>query len=255
VIGSDPETLRIFLVDGLLPAPSFDQPPPKLKQPDLARTLRRIAADGAGAFYTGEIADRIVGHVRLLGGILSADDLADYQPVVLEPLVLPYRDLELVLLPYQAGGPTTGEVLTILDGFDLRALGHNSAAALHLIAEASRHASADRHAYIGDPDFVADVLAVHMRAFGIDGRTPLDSASLTARLRPQAVLPAWNHNNKVSRISTRRSRRRAHGNASSSRNQQGSHSQTRSPPPRLLCPEGQGPIQRGAIRSCAPPEE
>jgi gamma-glutamyltranspeptidase len=59
-----------------------------------------------------------------------------------------------------------------------------------VIAEASRHASADRHAYIGDPDFVADVLAVHMRAFGIDGRSPLDSASLTARLRPQAVLPA-----------------------------------------------------------------
>jgi gamma-glutamyltranspeptidase/glutathione hydrolase len=75
--------------------------------------------------------------------------------VVLEPLVLPYRDVEVVLLPYQAGGPTTGEVLTILDGFDLQALGHNSAAALHLIAEASRRASADRHAYIGDPDFVS----------------------------------------------------------------------------------------------------
>src|SRR2546421_7996487 len=81
VLGRDAETARIFLTDGLPPAPLFDQSTPKLTQPDLARTLRRIAADGPDAFYTGEIADRIATHVQSLGGILTTRDLAEYQPV------------------------------------------------------------------------------------------------------------------------------------------------------------------------------
>ena len=155
VIRRDPETSRIFLTNGLPPAPLFGKPNPRLKQPELAWTLRQIAERGADGFYGGEVAERIARHVQSLGGILSVEDLADYRATVVDPLVLPYRDVELVLIPYQSGGTTIGETLRILEGFDLPSLGHNSARSLHLVTEASRRSSADRLAYLGDPDFVS----------------------------------------------------------------------------------------------------
>ena len=155
VIRRDPETSRIFLTDGLPPVPQFGKPTPRLKQPELARTLRRIADNGPDGFYRGETAERIANHVQALGGVLGEADLAEFAATVVEPLVVRYRDAELVLLPYQAGGTTIGEAFGILHGFDLAGLGHNSARALHLIAEASRRGTADRLAYLGDPDFVS----------------------------------------------------------------------------------------------------
>ena len=155
VLRRDAETARIFLADGLPPAPLFGKTAPRLKQPDLGRTLRRIAEHGADGFYRGEVAERIVAHVQSLGGILTLDDLAAYQPTLVDPLVIGYRDVELVLLPFQAGGTHVGEAFAILDGFDLAGSGHNTATSLHLIAESSRRASADRAAYVGDPDFVS----------------------------------------------------------------------------------------------------
>jgi len=153
VIRRDAETARIFLRDGVAPAPHFGGALTLLTQPDLANTLRRIAKQGPDGFYRGETAERIVAHLHALGGILTMDDLARYAPTVVDPLVLRYRDVELVLLPYQAGGITTGEAFNILDGVDLRATGFNTAASLHQIAEASRRGYADRFAYVGDPDF------------------------------------------------------------------------------------------------------
>jgi gamma-glutamyltranspeptidase/glutathione hydrolase len=155
VLRRDDETARIFLADGLPPAPLFASAAPRITQPDLGRTLRRIAEHGADGFYRGEVAERIVAHVQALGGILTVDDLARYQPTVVDPLVLGYRDVELVLLPFQAGGTHVGEAFAILDGFDLAGMGHNTASALHVIAESSRRASADRAAYVGDPEFVS----------------------------------------------------------------------------------------------------
>ena len=155
VIRRDPETERIFLRNGVPPAPLFGQPTPLLPQPDLARTLRRIADQGPAGFYGGEVAERIATSLRDGGGILSMDDLAGYQPTVVDPLVLAYRDAELVLLPFQAGGITIGEAFNILDGMDLRSTGHNSSATLHRVAEASRRGYADRFAYVGDPDYVS----------------------------------------------------------------------------------------------------
>jgi gamma-glutamyltranspeptidase / glutathione hydrolase len=100
------------------------------------------------------VAKRIADHQRETGGLITEEDLAGYQAKVVEPLVLPYRDVELVLLPYQAGGITIGETLNILNGFDLGATGFNTATTLHLITEASRRSFADRFAYVGDPAFV-----------------------------------------------------------------------------------------------------
>jgi gamma-glutamyltranspeptidase/glutathione hydrolase len=154
VIRRDPETERIFLENGKPPAPLFGVPQPRIVQRDLANTLRKIAADGADGFYKGDVAIRIADHMRQTGGLITEADLAGYQAKLREPLVVPYRDVELVLLPYQAGGITIGEAFNILDGFDLGATGFNTAATLHLIAEASRRGYADRFAYVGDPGFV-----------------------------------------------------------------------------------------------------
>ena len=153
IIRRDAETSRIFLRDGIAPAPLFGKPLPRIAQPDLANTLRRIATQGPDGFYRGETAERIAEHLHGMGGILTADDLVRYEPTVVDPLVIQYRDVELVLLPYQAGGITIGEAFNILDGVDLRATGHNTATSLHAIAEASRRGYADRFAYVGDPDF------------------------------------------------------------------------------------------------------
>ena len=120
VLRRDEETARIFLADGLPPAPLFGSTvSPRIKQPDLGRTLRRVAEYGADGFYRGEVAERIVAHVQSLGGILTLDDFARYQPTVVDPLVIGYRDVELVLLPFQAGGTHVGEAFAILNGFDL----------------------------------------------------------------------------------------------------------------------------------------
>ncbi|HEY8293392.1 MAG TPA: gamma-glutamyltransferase [Thermomicrobiales bacterium] len=153
IIRRDAETARIFLKDGIAPAPLFGKELPRIAQPDLAHTLRRIAATGRDGFYRGETAERIAAHLHSLGGILTTDDLARYEPTIVDPLVLNYRDVELVLLPYQAGGITTGEAFNILDGVDVRSTGFNTAATLHHIAEASRRGYADRFAYVGDPDY------------------------------------------------------------------------------------------------------
>ena len=92
--------------------------------------------------------------MRATGGLITEEDLAGYQAKIVEPLVMPYRDTELVLIPNQGGGVTIGAALQILNGFDLFATGFNTAATLHLIAESSRRGYADRFAYVGDPDFV-----------------------------------------------------------------------------------------------------
>lgn len=155
VIRRDEETSRIFLRGGAAPAPLFGEAPITLPQPELAQTLRAIGREGPDGFYRGEVGQRIAEHLQALGGILTSDDLARYQALIVEPLVLGYRDYELVLLPYQAGGITIGEAFNILEGLDLGASGFNSAASLHKIATASRCAYADRFAYVGDPDFVA----------------------------------------------------------------------------------------------------
>ncbi len=148
------ETASIFLQDGKPPAPLFGEPAPRIVQRDLAQTLRTIGEQGANGFYTGEVASRIAGHMRATGGLITEEDLAGYQAKLVEPLVIPYRDTELVLIPHQGGGVTIGAALRILNGFDLGATGFNTAATLHLIAEASRRGYADRFAYVGDPAFV-----------------------------------------------------------------------------------------------------
>jgi gamma-glutamyltranspeptidase/glutathione hydrolase len=176
----DAESSRIFLPDGAPPTPRFSGSTPRLVQSALASTLRSIARFGSDGFYRGEVGQRIVEHVERLGGLLTAADLASYEPRVVEPLVIPYRDLELVLLPHAAGGITTAEALSILDGFDLSATGWNTAASLHYVAEASRRAFADRAAYVGDPEFCdTDWARLASATFAAERRAEIDPRRAT----------------------------------------------------------------------------
>jgi gamma-glutamyltranspeptidase/glutathione hydrolase len=171
----DPEASRIFLRDGGPPTATFSGDVPSVRQPDLAETLRRIAAEGPSGFYRGEVAQRIVDHVQSGVGFLSSADLEDYRALVVDPLRIGYRDVELMLLPYAAGGITLATALQILSGFDLAATGFNTAASLHLIAEASGRAFADRLAYVGDPDFCdTDWARLASAAYAAERRAEID---------------------------------------------------------------------------------
>ncbi len=153
-----------------------------LQQPDLARTLARIAAEGPDAFYTGEVADRLVGTVRAAGGVLTRDDLTSYHPVWREPVDGTYRDLRVVSMPPpSSGGVLLLEMLGVLEGFDLAAAGYGSAAAWHPMLEAMKFAYADRSRFLGDADFVAvPVARLTSRAY---------ADSLRARIRLDRAIP------------------------------------------------------------------
>jgi gamma-glutamyltranspeptidase/glutathione hydrolase len=129
------------------------------KQPDLAMTLRRIMRDGADGFYTGKTADLIVaemaqGKGRAMG-LISLEDLEGYVTVEREPVRGTYRGYEVAAMgPPSSGGVHIVQMLNILEGYDLKSDGHNSAAYLHKLIESMRRAYADRSKYLGDPDFV-----------------------------------------------------------------------------------------------------
>jgi gamma-glutamyltranspeptidase/glutathione hydrolase len=125
-----------------------------LLQADYARTLARIAEQGADEFYVGETARRMVDDFARNGGLIDADDLATFAPTVGEPLRGTFRDLEILTEPAPTVGPVTLEVLAILEGWDLRSLGWNTGAYLDRLAGAMHAAFRDRHEVLGDPAFV-----------------------------------------------------------------------------------------------------
>ncbi|MDZ7373069.1 MAG: gamma-glutamyltransferase [candidate division KSB1 bacterium] len=131
-----------------------------LVQRDLARTLRLIAREGPNAFYRGEIGRRLIEDFRRNGGLITADDLAAYEPVEREPVVSEYRGYRIIGMgPPSSGGVLLAEMLNVLEGFSLSDLGHHSAQYLHLLAEVMRRAFYDRARYLGDADFVPVPLA------------------------------------------------------------------------------------------------
>lgn len=129
----------------------------RLVQRDLARTLQRLAKDWID-FYRGRTAALIIRDMKAHGGFITAADLRAYRPVLREPLHGTYRGLELLVAPPpSSGGQVLIEALNILEGYDLRALGAGSPAAVHLTSEALRRAFADRAQFLGDPAFVPDI--------------------------------------------------------------------------------------------------
>ena len=157
------------------------------RRPDLAATLHELRTGGADAFYRGPIAAAIVKAVRAAGGVMTADDLRTYAAVERTPLATTYRGLRVLgMPPPSSGGTVLIETLGILaarypDGAALTKLGRNSAAYLHLLAEAFKHGFADRARFLGDPDFVSIDVA-HLT-------DPAYHRALAARITDGGVLP------------------------------------------------------------------
>ena len=149
-----PSSAQVFLrKDG-----SFYQFGDTWKQPDLADTLERIQKNGKDEFYRGKTARLIADFMKKNGGIITLDDLDNYQAFEREPIRGSYRGYEIVSMPPpSSGGVVMVQMLNILEGFDLREIGHNSALYLHLLTEAMRRAYADRANFLGDPDFNEDL--------------------------------------------------------------------------------------------------
>lgn len=124
------------------------------KQPDLAKTLKRIQRYGRDGFYKGETARLIAADMKKHGGLITEADLAAYEAKERTPLHGTYRGFDVYSMPPpSSGGTALIEMLNILEGYDLKSYGHNSATYLHLLTEAMRRAYADRARYLGDPDF------------------------------------------------------------------------------------------------------
>ncbi len=149
-------------------------------QPELARTLRSIAATGTTEFYTGAIAKALAGEMRRGGGLITLDDLSAYRPVERDVLRGRYRDLEILSMPPpSSGGITLLQILGILEAYDLESMGRETA--LHILIEAMSRSFADRNAYLGDPDFVQipkrgllapAYLAARRHSLSLDRATP-----------------------------------------------------------------------------------
>lgn len=125
-----------------------------VRNPDLAATLATLAREGAEDFYTGGIARRILADMERQGGLLSAADLAGFQPEIGPPLTVGYRGRVVAVPPPPAGGIMVAEMLRILERFDLVALGHNSPEYMRVVVEAMKVAGLDKDRHIGDPRFV-----------------------------------------------------------------------------------------------------
>jgi gamma-glutamyltranspeptidase/glutathione hydrolase len=126
-----------------------------LKQPDLARTLERIANQGPAGFYEGETAMLLEKEMKANGGLITREDLKNYQAKQRAPIKGTYRGHEVIgMAPPSSGGISVQLMLNILEASDLKANGYGSAQNLHLIAESMRRAFAERAQHLGDPDFV-----------------------------------------------------------------------------------------------------
>lgn len=147
-----------------------------LRQPELAWSLKQIQADGADAFYKGEIAKRIAADMARHGGLITLRDLAAYRAVERPPLEGSYRGITIrTAPPASAGGAALLEILNILENFDLKAMGLGSGRALHVMSEAMKLGYADRYRFLGDTDFVRVPL---------NGLTSKSFAAERARLIP-----------------------------------------------------------------------
>lgn len=150
-----PDSKRIFLKGG-----SFYDWNEIFQQPDLARTLERIARDGAKDFYEGETAHILAREMEKNGGLITLEDLREYQAVERKPLEGDYRGYHVITSPPpSSGGVGILQMLGMLDGTGYEKHGAGSAASYHYLAEVMCRFYADRNEYLGDPDFVKNPIA------------------------------------------------------------------------------------------------
>jgi gamma-glutamyltranspeptidase/glutathione hydrolase len=178
------------------------------RNPRMAETLKRIAAEAADYFYNGEVAQKIARCSEKLGGLFALKDFAEHRSDWVEPISANYRGYDVFEMPPATQGFVALEMLKILEGFDLRALGHGSSDRLHLMIEAKKLAFADRDQYLSDRDFmkvtVRDLLAAK-RVEKLRAQIRLDRAAADYQTVPtgtdtEYVAAADNEGNLVSYI-------------------------------------------------------
>ena len=147
VLLRDPSAAGTFLIDRRAPAPGE-----VFRNPRLATTLEQLAQGGRDAFYRGAIAKAIAADMKERKGLLTEADLAAHRSTWVDPISTTYRGYQVLEMPPNTQGITALQMLNVLETFDVKALGHNSAAYLHVLVEAKRIAFADRDAWLADYD-------------------------------------------------------------------------------------------------------
>jgi gamma-glutamyltranspeptidase / glutathione hydrolase len=147
MLSADPAAARTFLPHGRAPIEGEI-----FANPNLARSLERIAAEGRDAFYTGAIAQAIAADLEARNGLLELRDFAAHRADWVDPIRTSYRGYDVLEMPPSTQGFVALEMLNVMEGFDVAAMGHNSADYLHLVSEAKKLAFADRAAYLADRD-------------------------------------------------------------------------------------------------------
>jgi len=170
------DSKRIFLNNG-----NFYEEGDILKQPELAKTLERMKKSGAKEFYTGETARLIAEDMRANNGLMTLEDLKNYQAKERTPLRGTYRGHEIISMPPpSSGGIVLLQALNVLENYDLRSMGHNSSKKYHILAETLRRSFADRAEFMADPDFAvvpaADLIA---KSYAEKRRATIDLSKAT----------------------------------------------------------------------------
>ncbi len=164
-----------------------------LIQTDLAASLDLIAKQGVDAFYKGPIADQIANEMEKNGGLITKADLAAYKAVERQPVSGTYRGYEVYSMPApSSGGIHIIQILNILENFDLKSMGQNSADAIHVMSEAMKFAYADRSEYLGDPDFVTvpvGALTSKGYAKSLAAKIDMNKARPSSEIRPGKLAP------------------------------------------------------------------
>jgi len=158
-----------------------------IKHLAFAKTLTAIKNRGRDEFYKGETAKKIIDFLKQNGSIITLEDFEKYEAVWRKPITFNYKDLKIISMsPPSSGGVCLGQILKMIEPYDLKSYGHNSLESVQLITEASRRAYADRSYYLGDPDFVEIPIATllsdtylsqRMADFSFDSATPSASVS------------------------------------------------------------------------------
>lgn len=182
-----PDSKRIFLKDG-----TFYDWNENFRQPELARTLERIAHNGAKEFYEGETARMLASQMEKNGGLITLEDLREYQSVERKPLEGDYKGYHIITSPPpSSGGVGILQMLAMLDGTGYEKSKAGSATAYHYLAEGMRRFYADRNRYLGDPDFVNNPITALLDSAYIKARRDsIDPALATPSDQINPGLPA-----------------------------------------------------------------
>ncbi len=179
------------------------QPGERFIQPELAATLKRISEQGRDGFYLGETARLLAEEMAANDGIMTEEDISNYQPKIRKPVQGNYRGYNIYSMPPpSSGGIHIVQILNILEGYPIGSFGHNSAKTIHLMAEAMKRAYADRATYLGDSDFVkVPVTGLISKEYAAELRKSINTTRATPSQEISAGLPSAYESNETTHFS------------------------------------------------------